>query len=159
MSNQDYPRYSGDEPTQYSEEPTRSFEDPTRTFGEQPRPVDSPTPTPYYGAPEPTRYQLQPGYPDQQPAYGVLRDNSNATVSLVLGLIGLCTFILIASPFAWWKAHQALREIDENPGVYNNRGMAVGGQITGIIGTIFLILFLIGGAILAFFLIAAATTN
>src|SRR5258707_14899099 len=117
MSNQDYPRYSG---------------------GPDPEPAS-------YG-PEPTQYVLQPGYQDQQPAYGVLRDNSDATVSLVLGLIGLCTFILIASPFAWWKANQALREIDANPGIYNNRGMAVGGQITGIIGTIFLALFVIGGA-------------
>jgi Domain of unknown function (DUF4190) len=114
--------------------------------------------TPNHG-PEPTQYPLQPGYQDQQPAYGVLRDNSNATVSLVLGLVGLCTFILIASPFAWWKANQALREIDENPGIYNNRGMAVGGQITGIIGTIFLALFVIGGAILTFILLAAATSS
>ncbi|WP_112243767.1 DUF4190 domain-containing protein [Kribbella monticola] len=123
------------------------------------RPQDDPrysgTPNP---DPQPTRYPLQPGYPDQQPAYGVLRDNSNATVALVLGLIGLCTFVLIASPFAWWKANQALREIDANPGIYNNRGMAVGGQITGIIGTIFLALFLIGGAILVFVLLAASTT-
>ena len=126
---QDYPRYSG-----------------------------TPNPDPAH-APEPTRYVLPPGYSDQQPAYGVLRDNSNATVSLVLGLVGLCTFVLIASPFAWWKANQALREIDANPGIYNNRGMAVGGQITGIIGTIFLALFILGGILLAVILTAAAGRN
>jgi len=136
MSNQDYPRYADGEPTQYS------GAEPTRYFG-----------------PEPTSHPLQPGYQDAQPAYGVLRDNSNATVSLVLGLVGLCTFILIASPFAWWKANQALREINDNPGVYNNRGMAVGGQITGIIGTILLALFIVGGLLLLFVLLAATGSN
>ncbi|TDO52246.1 uncharacterized protein DUF4190 [Kribbella sp. VKM Ac-2527] len=82
-------------------------------------------------------YPLQPGYPDM-PAYGALRDNSNATLALVLGLIGLVTGIVLLSPVAWWKGQQALNEIDDAPGVYNNRGMALGGKICGIIGTVLL---------------------
>ena len=102
------------------------------------RPQDGP----YHGHaqqhPEPTQYQLQPGYVYPQPAYGVLRDNSAATLSMVLGLIGLGTMFVVLSPIAWWKGQQALSEIDAAPGVYNNRGMALAGQITGIIGTVIL---------------------
>jgi hypothetical protein len=117
--------------------------------------------TPYVAtqSPEPTSYPLQPGYPDQQPAYGVLRDNSDATVSLVLGLVGLCTFLLLASPFAWWLGARALAEIDATPGVYNNRGMAVAGKITGIIGTVLLAFFVVGGILAVLFLFTATSTT
>jgi hypothetical protein len=108
--------------------------------------------------PEPARYEIQPGYADL-PAYGVLRDNSDATVSLVLGLVGLCTFILLASPFAWWMGSRALAEIDANPGVYNNRGMAMAGKITGIIGTLILGLFVLGGILAAVLLVAVGSTS
>lgn len=87
--------------------------------------------------PEPTKYELQPGYHDL-PAYGVLRDNSQATVALVLGAIALCTGFLFLSPVAWWLGAKALDEIDAAPGVYNNRGMAQAGQICGLIGTVLL---------------------
>lgn len=104
-------------------------------------------------------YPLQPGFPDQ-PAYGVLRDNSNATVALVLGLLPLITGLLILSPFAWWKGSQALAEIDAAPGVYNNRGMAVGGRIAGIVGTVLLILaILFAIAMVLLFVVFAAGTD
>jgi hypothetical protein len=88
--------------------------------------------------PEPTQYPLQPGYVYPQPAYGLLRDNSNATLAMVLGILGLGTMLVVVSPIAWWKGNQALAEIDAAPGVYSNRGMALAGQITGIIGTVLL---------------------
>ncbi|WBQ07185.1 DUF4190 domain-containing protein [Kribbella sp. CA-293567] len=96
------------------------------------RPQDRPQ------GPAPTQYELQPGYVYPQPAYGVRRDNSNATLAMVLGLLGLGTMFIVLSPIAWWKGNQALAEIDAMPGVYSNRGMAVAGQITGIIGTVLL---------------------
>jgi hypothetical protein len=95
------------------------------------RPTDATDRTHTFWSPA---YPLQPGFPDQ-PAYGILRDHSQATVSLVLGAIALCTGLLIVSPVAWWLGSQALAEIDASPGVYNNRGMAQAGQICGLIGT------------------------
>ncbi len=108
--------------------------------------------------PAPTQYQLQPGYVYPQPAYGVRRDNTNGTLSMVLGLLGLGTMFVVLSPIAWWKGNQALAEIDAAPGVYSNRGMAVAGQITGIIGTALLglgVLFVV--AMLLFAIIAASS--
>jgi hypothetical protein len=98
------------------------------------RPTDATDRTHTFWSPA---YPLQPGFPDQ-PAYGILRDHSQATVSLVLGAIALCTGLLIVSPVAWWLGSQALTEIDASPGVYNNRGMAQAGQICGLIGTVLL---------------------
>lgn len=103
--------------------------------------------------PQQGSYPLQPGFPEQR-AYGVLRDNSNATLALVLGLIGLVTGLIIVSPIAWWKGNQALAEIDAAPGVYNNRGMALGGQICGIIGTVLLALVILFFGGLLIFLVA-----
>ncbi|WP_405061077.1 hypothetical protein OG474_05400 [Kribbella sp. NBC_01505] len=81
-----------------------------------------------------TFYPVQPGSP-QQPAYGILQENSQATVAVVLGAIALCTGLLFLSPVVWWLGSQSLAEIDAAPGVYSNRGMAQAGRILGIIGT------------------------
>ncbi|TWD74908.1 hypothetical protein FB561_6343 [Kribbella amoyensis] len=132
---QDYPRYTDRPADQQQYGPQQ----PVQQYGHQQQ----------YGA-----YPVQPGFPDQ-PAFGVLRDNSNATIALVLGLLAFVTALLILSPFAWWKGSQALAEIDAAPGVYNNRGMAVGGQICGIIGTVLLGLVVLFFAVLLIFFIAA----
>ncbi len=100
------------------------------------RPTDATDRTHTYWSPT---YPLQPGFPDQ-PAYGILRDHSQATVALVLGALALCTGLLIVSPVAWWLGSQSLAEIDASPRVYNNRGMAQAGQICGLIGTALLAL-------------------
>ncbi|TDD21385.1 DUF4190 domain-containing protein [Kribbella turkmenica] len=100
------------------------------------RPTDATDRTHTFWSPA---YPLQPGFPEQ-PAYGILRDHGQATVSLVLGAIALCTGLLIVSPVAWWLGSQALAEIDASPGVYHNRGMAEAGQICGLIGTALLAL-------------------
>lgn len=124
------------------------------------RPQDAPRPG---DGPQPTQYPLQPGYyPNQQPAYGVLRDNSDATLALILSLVGLAAGILVASPFAWWKANQALAQIDAAPGVYGNRSMAVAGQVMGIIGTILLgivVLVLVGMVLLFVFSLSTFTSS
>jgi hypothetical protein len=93
-----------------------------------------------------------------QPAYVRLQDNSNATLALVLGIVGLATTFAVLSPFAWWKGNQALAEIDASPGVYGNRGMAVAGRITGIIGTVLLGLGVLAGVLAVFLLVATASS-
>lgn len=98
--------------------------------------------------------QSQYVYP-QQPVNQRPQDNSAATVSMVLGIIGLGTCLAFLSPFAWAKGSQALEEIDANPGVYGNRGMAVAGRITGIIGTALLGLGLVVGLVIAGLLLAS----
>jgi hypothetical protein len=113
------------------------------------RPTDATDRTHTFWAPT---YPLQPGFPNQ-PAYGILRDHSQATVALVLGALALCTGLLIVSPVAWWLGSQSLAEIDASPGVYSNRGMAQAGQICGLIGTALLglgLLVLLGMVVLVF---------
>ncbi|GAA1560905.1 hypothetical protein GCM10009789_12730 [Kribbella sancticallisti] len=125
-----YPQYGGrPQDPGYSQQPG---------YSQEPGYSQQPGYSQYGGGPEPTRYPLQPGYAYQQPAYGIARDNSTATLALVLGVVGLAAGLLIVSPFAWWQGNKALTEIDAAPGVYRNRGMAQAGQITGIIGTILL---------------------
>jgi hypothetical protein len=85
-----------------------------------------------------------------------LQDNSAATLSMVLGIIGLGSCLAFLSPFAWAKGSQALEEIDANPGVYGNRGMAVAGRITGIIGTVLLGLGLLFGVGILILLVASS---
>ena len=124
-----------------------------RPQDEHPRYADTPR------QPEPTQYPLQPGYyPNQQPVYGVLRDNSDATLALILSLVGLAAGILVVSPIAWWKANQALEQIDAAPGIYGNRGMAVAGQIMGIIGTVVLGLGILVGLVMVLIFVVSFST-
>lgn len=62
---------------------------------------------------------------------------------LVLGIIG----IVLCGPcaiVALVLAQGALKEIDQNPAAYSNRGMVNAGRILGIIGIILWVLVLIG---------------
>lgn len=69
-----------------------------------------------------------------------------ATTAMVLGLIGLvgsfilCGLPLVLSPFALVIGARAKREIDRSGGAYAGRDQAQVGFITGVIGTIFLVL-------------------
>lgn len=77
----------------------------------------------------------------QQPTqgYAVPQDNRNATVALVLGIVGLMMGVLVVAPFAWIYGRKARNEIDASPGVYKNRAVATAGYWFGIIGTVLLI--------------------
>ena len=107
-------------------------------------------------------YQGYPtaGYPPQQPAwpaviqdpvgydYGYGRqpavsDHPNATISLVLGLIGLFFFQLL-SPVAWYLAAKGKREMAAAPGRWRNSGTLTAGLVLGIIGTVLMSLVVFG---------------
>lgn len=110
---------------------------------------------PAYG--DPGQQWSQAGYGGQPP------NHPSATTAMVLSLIGLigimfCAGItLVLSPFAWVIGGRAVKEIDANPGRYGGRDQAQAGRIMGIIGTVLLILGLIG-IVLFIGLIAAGTS-
>lgn len=93
-----------------------------------------------YGQPYGQQPQTPYGYTPPLP------NHPSSNTAMVLGIIGLagiatCGGItLVLSPFAWAVGSKAVREIDENPGVYGGRGSASSGKIMGIIGTVLLIL-------------------
>jgi hypothetical protein len=121
---------------------------------------------PPYGEPPPPYQpygQGQPYTPPANPAYGYGYGGSHggATTSLVLGIISiavavlgtcLCFFVgalsVFIGPVGIVLALKARREIDAAPQLYNNRGNAVGGLVTSIIGTVLGALVLIGMLVL-----------
>jgi Domain of unknown function (DUF4190) len=69
--------------------------------------------------------------------YGMSRDQTLPTVSLVLGIISLflvCCFggIWLGLPAAI-VGFLAMRNIESNPNKYSGRGMAIGGMVLGIV--------------------------
>ncbi len=65
-----------------------------------------------------------------------------ATVSLVLGIVGI-VLCPICAPIAWAIGHGAEDEIDASGGKLGGRGLATAGKITGIIGTVLLVLYVV----------------
>lgn len=111
---------------------------PPPPYGEEP-PGDQP-----YGAP------YQPYAAPQQPVYGYGYgvNHGGAVTSLVLGITSIAVAILgacmclfvgalgaLVGPFGIWQAVRAKREIDAAPAQYVNRGTAVAGLATSIVGT------------------------
>jgi hypothetical protein len=132
-----------------------------------------------YAQPQPASYGGQPpGYPPApgqpapyvpMPGYGGFvtppPDHPQATLSLVLGLVGvigaflLCGVTLVISPFAWGIGRSALKEIEASQGRLGGESPARTGMILGIVGTAFLVLgliFLIGFIVL---IVVGATTT
>jgi hypothetical protein len=107
----------------------------------------------------------QPGQP--YPAYAAFSaprpDHPQANLSLVLGIIGLVTGFLcglgfVLSPFAWALGRNAVKEIQASQGRLGGEGSAKAGMITGIVGTVLLllgVLLLIGFAVV----LAVGDTN
>jgi hypothetical protein len=136
-----------------------SEQQPESPYGTPPAPG-----TPEQGAPPYPQYGAPPAY-GGQPAYGAPQygasqggygygygygyappaKHPSATTAMVLGIIGLaggmvCYLPILASPFAWWIGAKAVREIDASNGQMGGRGEANAGKITGIIGTVILLL-------------------
>ena len=62
-----------------------------------------------------------------------------AIISLVLGIASI-VICQITGPVAFILGFLARRKASQNPAEYGGAGLALGGMITGIIGTIFLLL-------------------
>jgi hypothetical protein len=88
-------------------------------------------------------------------------DHPQATMALVLGLVGvvgafiLC-FPLLVAPFAWGVGHSALKDIRASQGQIGGESQARTGMILGIVGTALLVLFAV---ILLIIIVAAVAAD
>lgn len=151
------------EPTNPAEEPAPG-PDVTQPYPTAPDPGYGQPPygqppygQPGYGQPGPQPPYGQPPYgePSGQPAYGApvppgyalpaAPDHPNANTAMVLGLVGLvgtfvCGITIFLCPFAWVLGARVKREIDASGGTLGGRDKAMVGYVTGIIGTVLLVL-------------------
>lgn len=142
MSEQDPNQQQANQQQPPQQQPSYGQQQPQPQYGQQPS----------YGQPQ----YGQPGFP--QGGYGapLLPKHPRATTTLALGLVGLaggfmCFLPLFCAPFAWYYGRKTVREIDAAPQSYSGRDEAMGGMVTGIIGTVFLflgLLALVAGLIL-----------
>jgi uncharacterized membrane protein len=95
---------------------------------------------------EPNPYQQNPYQqnPYQQNPYGqVPQPHPQGTTVLVLGIVGLVV-CFIAGIVGLVIGNKALKEIDANPGAYNNRQNVVVGRILSIIGIVLQVIVIVG---------------
>lgn len=100
--------------------------------------------------PPPQQAFSPPGRPPYTPEPPT---TNKATLSLVLGIVGLTICPGAASIPAWIIGHDAVKEIDASNGALGGRSTAFAGKVTGIIGTVLGALGLL--AIGAIFLVSA----
>ena len=137
---------------------------PTQPWGQQPQPPYGAPPygqqpygqQPYgeqpYGQPVPYG---QPN-PYGQTPYGAVQDHPQATMVLILGILGIAV-CGVMSPIAWVMGNRVVREIDASNGAIGGRTLANAGRICGMVWSILMIL----GVVLAIgvVLIAAVTAT
>jgi hypothetical protein len=123
----------------------------TRQFDPVPPTAAYPGPAAYPGRPP---YPAQ-GYPGQWPAYP---EPSQAVLALVLGIIGLFVVWPVA-PFAWVIGRKEVRAVDDGRRDPANRGVALAGQIMGIIGTVLLVLGVVALIVLIVVVAAIGSTS
>jgi hypothetical protein len=105
---------------------------------------------------------MHPGYPPYA-AFGPPRpDHPQSTLAMVLGICGLvfgfaCGIGFLASPFAWALGRNAVKEIQASHGRLGGEGAAKAGMVTGIIGTILLVLAVL--ALIGFAVLVAVTDS
>lgn len=119
-----------------------------------------PTPPPQQGPPQ---YGHNPyGSPQPMFSHAPTPNHPQATTSMVLGIVSIiggfmCLLPLFVAPVAWIMGSKAVKEIDASGGTLGGRGEAQTGFITGIVGTVLLVLGLL--AIIALIVIVIATAD
>jgi hypothetical protein len=109
---------------------------------------------PQYDPNQPPGYQ-QPYY--YQP-YAPPQDHPQATLALILGILGLVLCGVVA-PFAWVIGKRAVTEIDASGGMIGGRSSAQAGYILGLVGTILLIISLVFVVLYIVFIVAVIGTT
>jgi hypothetical protein len=111
------------------------------------------TPPPPYAYPPGGQQGPPPGAHPGYPPYAFSPPRPNhpqSTLALVLGICGLggaviaCGLGLLVSPFAWALGRNALKEIQASHGQLGGESSARTGMVLGIIGTVLLVLVVIG---------------
>ena len=130
------------EPESLSVEQNNPFSQPQ--FGQSSMPVsDQLQQTEWTPPPVPdSSWQNQPigaNTPFQPPGAAGGQNQTLAIVSLVLGIIGI-VFCQITGPAAIITGFMARKKAVQNPSEYGGSGLALAGIITGVIGTLFLVL-------------------
>jgi uncharacterized protein DUF4190 len=67
----------------------------------------------------------------------------HAVLALVLGIIGVAA-CSVCGPFAWYYGRQAEEAVDTSGGQLDGRSFATAGKILGIVGTVFLVITVVG---------------
>jgi hypothetical protein len=132
----------------YDQNPAGS--DPDDPSGQNPSSQNPSGQPPYEAYPSGGQNPAGPNPYEQQAPYGhaygnpygagaVPQPHPQGTTVLVLGILGL-VLCFIAGIVAVVMGNKALKEIDANPGAYNNRQSVVIGRILGIIGIVLQVL-------------------
>jgi hypothetical protein len=144
--------------------PSTSTPPPAAPWGSTPSspslpPAPPPAAPPAYGQPAP--YGQQPSYA-APPAYGGAVysgiEHPQGTLILILGILSI-VICGVTGPFAWSMGRKALREIDASGQPYSNRGQVQAGMITGIVGSVFLLLGILYLVFVVFIFGMAATSG
>ena len=120
--------------------PPPGGDDPYQQPQQPPQPGQPPYGQPAYGQPQ------TPGYGYGPPAPAPAPTSSKATTSLVLGIVSLVMCGLLTGIPAIFVGMSARKEIKESQGRVGGDGAALGGIITGALGTLWsiaLIIFLV----------------
>ena len=67
----------------------------------------------------------------------------NAVLALVLGIVGVAA-CSVCAPFAWYFGQQAEQAVDHSGGSLDGRSLATAGKILGMVGTVFLVITVVG---------------
>jgi hypothetical protein len=128
--------------------------DPTPPPGHQPPQPGYGQQPPNWGSAYPPPPHYPPGYGSPYPQFAPQPPkHGQATLAMVFGIVSLaglfaCVVPILLAPVAWILGAKAVKEIDANPAAHSGRSEANAGKIMGIIGTVLLVLVLIGITIL-----------
>ncbi len=71
-------------------------------------------------------------------------ESSQAVLALILSILGFVACCGITCPIGWWLGDQELKAIAEGRRDPSNQGTANAGKIVGIIGTVLILLAVVG---------------
>ena len=64
---------------------------------------------------------------------------------LIWGILGVCCCGAVGGPIAWIRGRRVLRDIAASVGTVGGRSAALVGYVLGIIGTLYTLIFVVGG--------------